>query len=94
MGGVTLNIKITPEEVRSVAAQFKDSSAQSDQMVQKLNTTMKNLQQNWAGASSQHFYQQFEQWTTTMKQFVTLLDDINKQLLQVADRFEQADKPA
>lgn len=85
-------ILVTPEELRGVAAQFRQSSGESSAMVQRLAQQINQLQQNWAGVSSQRFYQQFQEWQKSMQQFVLLLDDINKQMLVIAERFQQADE--
>jgi len=87
-------ILITPEEVRQVAAQFKQCSDESNAMVQKLSTTINGMHQTWAGMSSQKFFADFETWNKTMQQFVGLLDGINQQLLVIAERFERADQPS
>lgn len=84
-------ILVTPEEVRHIAGQFKAKSDDSQSMVNELTTAINNLDQNWEGLSNQKFMQEFTQWQQTMTQFVRLLDEINKQLQVVADRFEQAD---
>lgn len=86
-------ILVTPEELRSVAAQFKRSSDESNTMIQNLSVTVRNLDQSWDGLSSQKFYQDYEQWHQGMVRFVALLDDIQKQLLFIAQRFEEADRP-
>lgn len=94
MGGVTVaKILITPEEVRGVAAQFKQASEESQSMVQKLSGTINNMHQNWAGMTSMKFYADYEQWQRSMDQFVVLLGDINQQLMVIAERFERADSP-
>lgn len=87
-------ILVTPEEVRGVAADFKGASDESNAMVQKLSGKIHNLHQNWAGMSSQKFFTDFETWQKQMQGFVGMLDDINKQMLMIAERFERADAPS
>lgn len=86
-------IKVTPEQIRSAASQFKSSSQQSNDMVVRLTQQMNGMQSEWEGMSSQKFYQDFQQWKGTMTQFVTLLNDIGGQLDAIATRFAQADRP-
>jgi len=86
-------IKITPQQIRSAATQFKNSSRQSNDMIVTLTNQMNSMQGEWEGMSSQKFYSDFQQWKTTMTQFVTLLNDIGGQLDAIATRFEQADRP-
>ncbi|HEY3367379.1 MAG TPA: WXG100 family type VII secretion target [Symbiobacteriaceae bacterium] len=86
-------ILITPEEVRGVAAQFKSAGEESHAMVQKLAGTVNTMQQNWAGMTSQKFYADYEHWQQSMNQFVVVLNEINQQLMVIAERFERADSP-
>ncbi|MEI6179194.1 MAG: WXG100 family type VII secretion target [Chloroflexales bacterium] len=86
-------IKVTPEQMRSAASQFKSSSQQSNDMVNRLTQQMSGMQPEWEGMSSQKFFQDFQQWKGSMTQFVTLLNEIGVQLEAIATRFEQADRP-
>nr|PZN44107.1 MAG: hypothetical protein DIU70_02930 [Bacillota bacterium] len=94
-GGVPMaRIQVNPEELRAVAAQFRKSSEESNAMVQTLSTAVRNLDNNWDGLSSEKFYQDFEQWRQEMIHFVAVLDQIHQQLMAIAQRFEEADRPA
>jgi Proteins of 100 residues with WXG. len=42
--------------------------------------------------TSQRFYSDFQQWSQQMTRFVELLNSINQQLNQIADRFAAADQ--
>jgi WXG100 family type VII secretion target len=86
-------IKVTPQQMRTAAQQFKSSSQQSNEMVARLTQQMNSMQPEWEGMSSQKFFQDFQQWKGTMTQFVTLLNEIGGQLDAIATRFEQADRP-
>jgi WXG100 family type VII secretion target len=85
-------IKITPEQVRQVANQFKSESQQSQQMVSRLQQQVNSMQPEWEGMTSQRFYADFQQWQTTMRQFVELLQGIGTELDQIATRFETVDR--
>lgn len=87
-------IKVTPQQMRSAAGQFKNASQQSQDMVSRLTQQMNSMHPEWEGMSSQKFYQDFQQWKGTMTQFVTLLGEIGNQLEGIATRFEQADRPS
>lgn len=87
-------IRISPERVRGVASEFQRASHTSNDLVQTLTRTIRDLDHEWEGLAHQKFMTEFEQWQRSMTQFVTLLDGINQQLLVVAQRFEEADKPA
>lgn len=85
-------IKITPEQVRQVAQQFAQSSSQSGEMVSRLTNAINSMQPEWEGMTSQRFYSDFQQWSAQMKQFTELLNSINNQLVQIAERFASADQ--
>jgi WXG100 family type VII secretion target len=91
---MSVRIKITPDQVRAVAAQFKQSSDQSQDMVNKLTASVKGMEPDWDGVTKTQFYQQFMEWQARMKEFVVLLDGINRQLAGIANNFEELDKRA
>lgn len=85
-------IKVTPEQVHEVANQFKQASQQSQEIVNRLQSTMSSLQPEWEGMTQQRFYGEYEQWRNSMNQFVQLLQSIAQQLDAIADRFAAADQ--
>lgn len=85
-------IKITPDQVRQVGNQFKQASQQSQEMVSRLQNTMNGMEGEWEGLTKQRFYQEFQQWRSSMNQFVELLNGIGQQLDSIAARFEAADQ--
>ena len=85
-------IRISPDQVRQVGSQFKQSSQQSQEMVTRLQNTINNIMPEWEGLTQQRFYQDFQQWQTSMTQFVELLNGIGQQLDAIAARFEAADQ--
>lgn len=85
-------IKITPDQIHQVANQFKQASQQSQDMVGRLQSTMSSVQPEWEGMTQQRFYGEYEQWKTSMGQFVQLLSSIGQQLDAIADRFAAADQ--
>lgn len=85
-------ILITPDEVRSVAAAFRQSSSQSLEIVNRLAGAINDMEPRWDGITKQKFYGEFIQWKTQMNHFVTLLSEIDAQLNTIADRFQAADE--
>lgn len=85
-------IKITPEQVRQVASQFAQASSQSQEMVSRLTNAINAMQPEFEGMTSQRFYSDFQQWSSQMTRFVELLNSINTQLNQIADRFAAVDQ--
>ena len=87
-----VRIKVTPEQVRQVSGEFKRASGDSQQLVSRLQQAVNNLQPDWEGMTQQKFYSDFQQWQTSMRNFVELLNSISQQLDAIAARFEAADK--
>ncbi|MDF2628852.1 MAG: type secretion protein EsxA [Symbiobacteriaceae bacterium] len=85
-------IRITPEQVRMVAGEFKSSSVQSQEIVTKLTSQINGMQGEWDGLTKEQFYTQFQEWQVKMREFVGVLDHINQQLVAIANRFEAADR--
>jgi len=85
-------IKITPDQIRNVGGQFKQASQDSQAMVNRLQSTISGIEPEWEGLTKERFYQEFQQWKTSMNQFVELLNSIGQQMDAIAARFEAADQ--
>jgi WXG100 family type VII secretion target len=85
-------IRILPDQVRQVSAQFKQASQDSQQIMNNLTSTLNGMQGDWEGMTQQRFYQDFEQWKASMNQFAQLLDGIGQQLDAYAARVESVDQ--
>ena len=85
-------IAITPEQVHDVANQFNGASQQSDQVVNRLESTVNGLAARWEGMAKQRFYGDYEIWRSSMRGFVQLLGEISQELHAIADRFSAADQ--
>ena len=53
---------------------------------------MNNIDANWDGSAFDSFEAQFNELSPKIKQFAQLLEDINAQLIKVADIVEQTDQ--
>jgi WXG100 family type VII secretion target len=87
-----VRIRVTPEQVRGVGSQFKQASSESQAMVNKLQQAMNQLEPEWEGMTRQRFYSEYQNWRNSMNQFVQLLDNVGRQLDEVARRFEAVDQ--
>ena len=85
-------IAINPQRVREVAGKFKQSSEQSQQMVQQMRTSVDSLQGEWKGVANQSFFAEYQNWTQQMGKYVSLLDGISRELNQIATEFERVDQ--
>lgn len=84
-------IRITPEQVDGVSREFKNGSAQSQELISRLTSQVESMQSEWEGMTQQRFYQQFSQAKQGMTQFVQLLEQISQELDSISQRFRQVD---
>lgn len=84
-------IKVAPEQIRQLSAQFRQASQQSQQISSNLTNVVNQMQGEWEGMTQQRFFQEYELWKTSMAGFVQQLDSVAQQLDAVATRFETID---
>jgi len=80
-------IKLTPEELRISAQKYTTGS----QSITVLTQEQAVIDENWDGTAFDSFEAQFNELSPKITQFAQLLEDINQQLLKVADVVEQTD---
>ncbi|AJG25248.1 WXG100 family type VII secretion target [Streptococcus iniae] len=84
-------IKLTPEELRTSAQKYTSGSQQVTDVLNLLTQEQAVISENWEGSAFDSFEAQFSELTPKIQQFAQLLEDINQQLLKVADIVEQTD---
>ncbi|MDO7905719.1 WXG100 family type VII secretion target [Paenibacillus sp. JX-17] len=85
-------ILITPEQVDQVANQFKSSGEQSQQIVSQLTSSIQGMEGQWEGMTKQRFFQEFQEASKQMQQFVTTLNSISQELTAIANKFRTVDQ--
>ena len=85
-------ITLTPQELRSSATKYTYGSQQIREILQKLETEQGIIRANWQGSAFQKFDAQFTSLKPKVNQFAQLLDDINRQLISVANIVEETDQ--
>lgn len=85
-------IKLTPEELRASAQRYTEGSESVDQVLTSLTREQAVISENWDGSAFDSFEQQFNELSPKIKEFAQLLQDINAQLIKVADIVEQTDQ--
>lgn len=85
-------IKLTPEELRQSATKYTEGSQTIDDVLNTLTHEQDNIASNWDGQAFDKFEQQFDELKPKIQEFSQLLDDINQQLVSVADTLEQTDQ--
>ncbi len=84
-------IVITPERVREVANQFRQSGQQSQEIINRLESTLNSLYSDWEGMSEQRFMDYYNDSKSIMQKFVELMEKIAQELTAIAERFAAAD---
>ncbi|HEO3250038.1 TPA: WXG100 family type VII secretion target [Streptococcus agalactiae] len=84
-------IKLTPEELRESAQKYTAGSQQVTEVLNSLTQEQAVIDENWDGSAFDSFEAQFNELSPKITEFAQLLEDINQQLLKVADIVEQTD---
>lgn len=84
-------IRLTPDMMRTRANEYHNQSQTMSQIVQKLNSLILQLQQEWDGKSAQAFQNQYEKLKPGLQQTVQLIETIAQQLIQTANSIEALD---
>ncbi|GAA4722593.1 WXG100 family type VII secretion target [Brevibacillus fulvus] len=84
-------ILITPDQVDAVAAQFRQGREESQQIIDRLNQQVQNMEGQWDGMTKQRFFQEFQEAKKSMDNFTQLLESISQELTHIANKFRQAD---
>ena len=85
-------IKLTPEDLRTSAQKYTQGSEEVTQVLNNLTNEQAVIADNWDGSAFDSFEAQFNELTPKIREFATLLQDINAQLVKVADIVEQTDQ--
>ncbi|MBM7690366.1 type VII secretion protein EsxA [Enterococcus ureilyticus] len=85
-------IKLSPQELRTSATKYTDGSQQVQDILQKLQSEQDTIQGNWEGSGFDSFNDQFTALKPKVSEFAELLDQINKQLNEVATIVEETDQ--
>jgi len=92
-GEITMaRIKLTPEDLRTSAQRYTEGSDNVTQVLTTLTNEQANIADNWDGSAFDSFEAQFNALSPKIKEFAQLLQDINAQLIKVADIVEQTDQ--
>lgn len=85
-------IKLTPAELKSSATKYTNGANSVQQVLQSLTTEQGVISSNWSGSAFQKFDTQFNTLKPKVQQFIELLNDIDKELVSVANTIEQTDQ--
>ena len=83
-------IKITPEELTRLAAEFATQRMEAEQQIRMLQQRINTL--DWDGVTSEHFMQRFEIAKVMMNQYIERHQVVEDWLKTIAQRFVDADQ--
>lgn len=83
-------IKVTPEELTRLAAEFAAQRAEAEQQIRMLQQRMNTL--DWEGITAEHFMQRFEMAKILMAQYLERHQIVEEWLKTISQRFAEADQ--
>ncbi|MGL5042331.1 MAG: WXG100 family type VII secretion target [Culicoidibacterales bacterium] len=85
-------IKLTPDTLRTQSGVYGKSATEIEQMIGRLNTLQREISEGWDGVAWQAFENQYNDLVPKVEAFRQLLEDIERQLKEVARVVEQTDQ--
>ena len=84
-------IRLTPEQMRQRAGEVRTQGETFQDVVNRMQSIINELQSEWEGQASRAFAEQFERLKPAFNDMRQLIDDIGTQLNSTADAVEQLD---
>ncbi|MGR6008308.1 WXG100 family type VII secretion target [Bacillus cereus group sp. BfR-BA-01453] len=85
------DIKVTPEQLRKVAGTIRSTITNATATQERLKRDIDMISSNWLGSTYMKFNTDFRDSSFKMAQFITILEPLEKFLLDSANKFEQVD---
>jgi WXG100 family type VII secretion target len=86
-------IHVNTDVMRYVGRCFHDINEQiENNTIPAIRNGISQLDQDWQGASRQHFERLFEEWLSHARRLAELGEQIGDHLIRTADAFDQADQ--
>jgi ESAT-6 family protein len=85
-------IRVTPEQLASVAAQLNGGASSIDGILSQLAGQVAPLGSDWAGVAQGRFLQLWEQWQTSSRQLHQALAEIAVLMQRAAGDYESTEQ--
>ena len=85
-------IRITPDQMRQRAGEVRTQGQNFQEVIDKMQNLINELQSEWEGQASTQFAQQFDSLKPSFNDMRQLIDDIGGQLDATAGAIEQLDQ--
>lgn len=86
------NIKLSPEQMEQKAGEFDSRCEEFNQVVSNMKNMVTTLCDEWAGQSSQAFYDQFSDLEPSFAKTSELITNIAQQLRDVSSAMQSLDQ--
>jgi len=87
-------IKMTPEEVRESAKQYRQQAEVVDGVITKMDTLLAQLQSQWEGSGSQSYAARYADLKPSFTRAVELINEVATALDGAANAIERGDMEA
>ena len=85
-------IRITPDEMRTRATEFRKAKEEYDHVIGAMNSLIGRLKEEWEGAASVSFSEQFDSLKPSFDRMAALILEIAQQCDDVANATESLDE--
>jgi WXG100 family type VII secretion target len=87
-----IGIRVTPEQLRQVAAQLNGAAGDIDGTLRQLAASVEPLGTDWAGVAQAHFLELWADWQRGAASLHQALTGIAQLTSQAATRYESAEQ--
>lgn len=88
-----VEIRVSPERLRSVASQLDQNRQEADQVLATMIQTVNNLSGEWSGLAQVDYANLFNERVPTMRtNLAEMLENLIQALRRIADEFERVDQ--
>ena len=85
------HMRVLPDELFEAAKDFRDASADTSEIVTRLEERVRRLENSWSDAGEQTFHRYYREWHTHVQGFVAVLDAIAEDMEVIAQNYMSVD---
>lgn len=87
-----MRIKLTPENLRAGADSLKQTKADNDDVINRIDGLMSSLVADWHGEAQEAFSNSYQTKRATFQQFSLDMEELIRFLLKFAENMEEQEK--
>ena len=84
-------MRVSLDDLKKTAKEFRNASIETNAIFNRLEKSVKDLEESWDDASQQIFYRYYQDWHTHIVVISQLLDMSANELDGIAERYLSAD---